>query len=116
MFASITIVAGVYLYLAVLFSFVYVGMSRLEGVQLHWVTALVTSVFIPFQCGDLPNVLGVSLLQRLMVDGFGQRLQLRREVGEERLLVEFGPDGMEPRIRVTTEERHEVHCRRVLDR
>ena len=45
----------IYLYLALLFSFEYYGIARLERVPLAWGDALITSVFIPIAYSDLPH-------------------------------------------------------------
>ena len=45
----------IYLYLALLFSFEYYGIARLEGVPFAWGDALITSVFIPIAYPDLPH-------------------------------------------------------------
>jgi hypothetical protein len=52
----------VYLYLAVLFSFAYYGIARINGTAFGWPEALVTSVFIPFYVADLPHILAVRIL------------------------------------------------------
>ncbi len=45
----------IYLYLALLFSFEYYGVARLEGTPFAWGDALITSVFIPIAYPDLPH-------------------------------------------------------------
>ena len=39
---------GMYLYLALLFSFAYFGIAKVELIPYTWAEALVTSIFIPF--------------------------------------------------------------------
>jgi hypothetical protein len=53
---------GVYLYLALLFSFAYYGTARLQGVSLSWASAAVYSVFIPFAFSDFPANIWVKLI------------------------------------------------------
>jgi len=43
-----------YLYLALLFSFAYYGIARVESIPYSWSLALVTSIFIPAAYTDLP--------------------------------------------------------------
>jgi hypothetical protein len=45
----------IYLYVALLFSFAYYGIARLENVAWNWADALITSVFIPIAYPDLPH-------------------------------------------------------------
>jgi hypothetical protein len=45
----------IYLYLALLFSFEYYGIARLQGVTFDWADPLITSVFIPIAYPDLPH-------------------------------------------------------------
>lgn len=52
----------VYLYLAVLFSFAYYGIGRINGTAFAWPEALVTSIFIPFYVADLPHILAMRIL------------------------------------------------------
>jgi len=47
--------AGLYLYLALLFGFLYFGIAKVQGIQLSWVEALITSTVIPFAYTDLPR-------------------------------------------------------------
>ncbi len=51
-----------YFYLAVLFSFAYYGVARIQSVAYTWSDALVTSLFIPFAYGDLPRNPWLKLL------------------------------------------------------
>jgi hypothetical protein len=48
--------------MAFLFSFVYFGIARIGGVAYSWPEAFVTSLFIPFFTGDLPNIIWAKLL------------------------------------------------------
>jgi hypothetical protein len=52
----------IYLYLAVLFSFIYYGTAHVQRVALSWPTSFVTSLFIPFAFGDLPSNFWVKLV------------------------------------------------------
>jgi hypothetical protein len=51
-----------YLYIAVLFSFVYYGIARVNGIPYSWPDALVSSVFIPFFVSDLPKLLVMRII------------------------------------------------------
>jgi hypothetical protein len=53
---------GVYIYIAILFSFVYYAIARVSAVAYSWPEALVTSLFVPFLIGDLPRVVMAKLL------------------------------------------------------
>jgi hypothetical protein len=53
---------AMYTYIALLFSFVYYGIARVNGVPFSWPEALVSSLFIPFFVSDLPKILGVKFL------------------------------------------------------
>jgi hypothetical protein len=53
---------GIYLYFSALFSFVYYGIARVEGVPLPWPDAFVTSMFIPFFVTDLPKLLMMRIV------------------------------------------------------
>jgi hypothetical protein len=44
----------VYLYLALVFSFEYYGIARLEGIRFAWGDSLITALFIPIAYPDLP--------------------------------------------------------------
>jgi hypothetical protein len=46
---------GAYLYLAILFSFAYLGTAHLQGISLSWTSALIDSTFIPLAYADLPQ-------------------------------------------------------------
>lgn len=52
----------IYLYIALLFSFAYYGISRVAGVSYTWLDSLVTSIFIPCFIGDLPKVVWLRVL------------------------------------------------------
>jgi hypothetical protein len=62
MIVAATLLLSTYLYFAGLFSFAYVGVSRIVGESLTFANALVTSVFIPFFVVDLPKALPVRIL------------------------------------------------------
>lgn len=51
-----------YLYIALLFSFAYVGAARIAGFALAWPDSLVTSLFIPFLITGLPKLAWIRLL------------------------------------------------------
>jgi hypothetical protein len=56
------ILGTIYLYFALIFSFLYHGFSYVLGVSYSWEDALVTSVFIPFLITDLPKLALVRML------------------------------------------------------
>ena len=75
-FLAIVFLGGVYVYLALLFSFVYYGIARVSAIAYSWPDALVTSLFIPLLIGDLPRIVWAKLLGGLqctliVVVGFG---------------------------------------------
>lgn len=53
---------SIYVYMAVLFSFAYYGIARVNGVSYPWPNSLVASLFIPFFVSELPQVLAAKLL------------------------------------------------------
>lgn len=53
---------SIYVYIAVLFSFAYYGIARVNGVSYSWPDALVASLFIPFFVSELPKVIWLKLL------------------------------------------------------
>lgn len=59
---SVCVFAVVYLYLAVLFSFTYYGLARVQLLPYDWGSALVTSLFIPVAYDDIPNNVWLKLL------------------------------------------------------
>lgn len=59
---GILIFGSLYLYIAVLFSFVYYGIARVNGIPYLWADALVSSVFIPFFVSDLPKLLAIRII------------------------------------------------------
>ncbi len=61
-FMAVLAFAAIYLYLAVLFAFAYYGIARVQLIPYTWLEAFVTSVFIPFQIGDLPHNVWIKLL------------------------------------------------------
>jgi hypothetical protein len=61
-FLSFIIFGGVYLYLAFLFSFAYVGIAKVQGIAYSWVEALVTALFIPVGYSDLPRNVWIKLI------------------------------------------------------
>jgi hypothetical protein len=56
------VLGTIYTYFAVLFSFLYYGLTYAWGVRFAWSDALVTSAFIPFLITDLPKVAVVRLV------------------------------------------------------
>jgi hypothetical protein len=54
--------ASIYCYIAVLFSFAYYGLSKVNGVSYPWPDALVASLFIPFFVSELPKIFWAKLL------------------------------------------------------
>jgi hypothetical protein len=62
MIAAAALLLSTYLYFAVLFSFAYVGVSRIAGESLTFANALVISLFIPFYVTDLPKAFSVRML------------------------------------------------------
>jgi hypothetical protein len=59
---GILFLGSLYLYIAVLFSFVYYGIARINGIAYFWLDALVSSVFIPFFVSDLPKLLAMRVV------------------------------------------------------
>jgi len=59
---AIAFFGSIYVYVAVLFSFAYYGIARVNGAPFSWPDALVASVFIPFFVSELPKIIGVKLL------------------------------------------------------
>jgi hypothetical protein len=49
----------VYIYIAVLFSFVYFGIGKVSGLTYGWSEAFITSLFIPAYIEDLPKTLAM---------------------------------------------------------
>ncbi len=52
---------SLYVYIAIIFSFVYFGIASVSGLKLAWPDALVTSIFIPAYVTDLPHVFALRL-------------------------------------------------------
>ena len=66
----------IYLYIALLFSFVYFGIARVSGLNLPWSEAAVNSVFIPLYVRELPKTFfmrfaGGAQWTLIVVVGFG---------------------------------------------
>ena len=59
---GIMFLGSLYLYIAALFSFVYYGIARIQGVSYSWSDALVSSVFIPFLVTELPKLVVLRLV------------------------------------------------------
>jgi hypothetical protein len=59
---GIVFIGSIYTYFAVLFSFAYYGIARVNGVSYSWPEALTASFFIPFFVSELPKVLAVKVL------------------------------------------------------
>jgi len=53
---------AIYVYIALLFSFVYFGIARIEGAPLSWINALVDSLFIPLFATELPKIAVLRIL------------------------------------------------------
>jgi hypothetical protein len=49
----------VYVYIALLFSFVYFGIGKVSGLNYPWPEAAITSLFIPAYIGELPKPLSM---------------------------------------------------------
>jgi hypothetical protein len=49
----------VYVYIALLFSFVYFGIGRVSGLNYPWPEAAITALFIPAYIGELPKTLSM---------------------------------------------------------
>lgn len=67
---------SVYLYIALLFSFVYFGIARVSGLNFRWSEAVVNSVFIPVYVTELPKTFfmrfaGGAQWTLIVVVGFG---------------------------------------------
>jgi len=56
---GIVVFGSIYIYFAVLFSFVYYGIAKVSSVPYSWPDALVSSLFIPFFISDLPRILAL---------------------------------------------------------
>ncbi len=72
--SSLWIFGAVYIYLALLFSFAYYGIARIQAISYTWPQALVTSAFIPALVGQLPRNAPLMLLgaiQWAVFAGFG---------------------------------------------
>lgn len=52
---SVCVLAVLYANLALLFSFTYLGLAKVQGIQFTWSQAVVTSFFIPIAYSDLPQ-------------------------------------------------------------
>jgi hypothetical protein len=59
---GIVLIGSIYTYFAVIFSFAYYGLARVNGLTYPWPEALVASLFIPFFITELPKVLVIKLL------------------------------------------------------
>jgi hypothetical protein len=46
---------GIYLYLALIFSFAYYGVARALNIPYDWITSIVNSMFMPLTFGSLPS-------------------------------------------------------------
>jgi hypothetical protein len=62
MLITLLAVAGVYIYVGVLFSFGYYGVARWEGVAIRWRDLAVVSLFIPISYTNLPKTVAIGLL------------------------------------------------------
>ena len=61
-FLGIAAFIVIYLYVALLFSFEYHGIARLQGIVFPWSNALMTAVFLPIAYPDLPHTNVLRLL------------------------------------------------------
>lgn len=61
-FLGIVIFIIIYLYVALIFSFEYHGIARLQGIVFPWSSALITAVFLPIAYPDLPHTNTLRLL------------------------------------------------------
>ena len=66
----------IYVYMALLFSFVYFGLGRVSGVNLPWSEAAVDSIFIPVYVSELPKTFFIRLAggvqwTLIVIVGFG---------------------------------------------
>jgi hypothetical protein len=52
----------IYVYIALLFSFVYVGIARVSGISYPWASSLVASLFIPLFATELPKTFSLRLV------------------------------------------------------
>ncbi len=71
-----TFFACVYVYIALLFSFVYFGIARVSGLNVPWSEAAVDSIFIPVYVSELPKTIPMRLAggvqwALIVVVGFG---------------------------------------------
>jgi|HubBroStandDraft_6_1064221.scaffolds.fasta_scaffold02933_8 hypothetical protein len=55
-------VAGVYIYVGILFSFGYYGVARVEGLAIRWRDFAVISLFIPISYTNLPKTVAIGLI------------------------------------------------------
>src|SRR6266404_2733037 len=62
---GILFMGSIYTYIAVLFSFGYYGIARVNGVSYSWPEALVTSMFILIFVKELPKILAIKVLAGL---------------------------------------------------
>jgi len=46
---------GIYMYLALIFSFAYYGVARALNIPYDWTTSIVNSMFMPLTFGSLPS-------------------------------------------------------------
>lgn len=53
---------ALYVYIAVLFSFVYFGVSRVGGISFSWANSLVAALFIPLFATELPRTILLRVL------------------------------------------------------
>jgi len=62
MYLGILFFLGIYLYLALVFSFAYYGVARLSNLSYAWATSFVNSLFMPFAFTGLPPNNWIKLL------------------------------------------------------
>jgi hypothetical protein len=53
---------SLYIYVALLFSFAYLGIARVSGISFSWAESLVASLFIPLFATELPKTIYLRLL------------------------------------------------------
>ena len=101
----------IYLYIALLFSFAYYGISRVAGISYSWPESLVTSVFIPCFIADLPKVLWLRVFGGIhfflvVAVGVGTTVNfLRRKLENIRkaasnLSTRFADESLQEKIRI----------------
>jgi hypothetical protein len=60
--AGVAITIPFYCYISTLFSFIYLGICKIQGISWDWPSALSSSLFMPFAYTDLPHSFPVRIL------------------------------------------------------